>query len=62
MPIYVYRCESCGRAFEKLVRSMSGAASVTCPTCGSDRVARRPAAFAAPTASRSAACVPGASG
>lgn len=32
MPIYEYRCDRCGRTFEKLVR---GRGTVTCPDCGS---------------------------
>lgn len=31
MPIFEYRCRSCGRRFEKLVR---GREKVTCPECG----------------------------
>ena len=31
MPIYEYRCKSCGNKFEKLVQ---GKEKVTCPKCG----------------------------
>jgi putative FmdB family regulatory protein len=36
MPIYEYRCESCGHAFELLVRASSGAGR--CPACGGEEV------------------------
>jgi putative FmdB family regulatory protein len=45
MPIYVYRCRSCGEAFEKLVLSMAKAASVECPVCQSKDLERRPSLF-----------------
>lgn len=41
MPIYEYNCPNCGEEFEKLVRSMSAADQVTCPTCNSDKVRRK---------------------
>ncbi len=45
MPLYEYRCESCGRAFEKL-RSMKDADSgVICPECHSERVERLLSSF-----------------
>ncbi len=31
MPIYEYRCKSCGKKFEKLIR---GSEKVKCPGCG----------------------------
>ena len=34
MPIYEYRCESCGERFEKLVRL--DAPTPECPSCGAD--------------------------
>jgi putative FmdB family regulatory protein len=37
MPIYEYRCGTCGRAFERLV---NGQQAVACPTCGSADVTR----------------------
>ncbi|MDR3213560.1 MAG: zinc ribbon domain-containing protein [Azoarcus sp.] len=36
MPIYEYRCESCGFQKEHL-QKMSDAVLTTCPSCGSDR-------------------------
>lgn len=35
MPIYEYKCSSCGCKFEKLVR---GKEKVTCPQCGKARL------------------------
>jgi len=37
MPLYDYRCDSCARTFELLVRS---ATVPTCPHCGSTALAR----------------------
>ena len=34
MPIYEYRCTSCGHRFEKMVKISAGAPS--CPSCGAD--------------------------
>jgi len=45
MPIYEYRCPSCGEKFEKLVRFGSDAA-VHCPRCDSDAPQRQISLFA----------------
>lgn len=37
MPIFEYRCEGCGKRFEKLVR---GDEDVRCPDCGSGGVTK----------------------
>lgn len=37
MPIYEYRCEECGKTFEKIVFG-SAAPEVECPGCHSKRV------------------------
>ena len=39
MPIYEYRCQSCGHELEKLQR-MSDAALTACPACGKDKLRR----------------------
>ena len=39
MPIYEYRCNQCGREFEKYLQSAQ--AAVACPGCQSARVTRR---------------------
>lgn len=50
MPIYEYRCEGCDTRFEKLVRA-SGAAGLSCPSCGATKVTQQLSTFAAHTAS-----------
>jgi putative FmdB family regulatory protein len=42
VPIYEFRCESCGHSFEELVGSPVGTeeSSVRCPECGAERVER----------------------
>lgn len=42
MPLYEFRCESCGETFEEIV---AAGATTPCPACGSDRTERR---FSAP--------------
>jgi len=63
MPIYEYRCETCGEGFELFVRSASGKSPPTCPKCGSTKVKKAISLFgvsasAGRTAS-SASCSPG---
>ncbi len=45
MPVYVYRCRTCGQEFEKLVLSASRANEVECPSCQGKDVERRPSLF-----------------
>jgi putative FmdB family regulatory protein len=41
MPVYEYRCESCGERFEKLVRSIrQEPREVRCPACQDTEVRR----------------------
>ncbi len=47
MPLYEYRCESCGHRFETLQQVGAGAADVSCPRCAAGRVARELSTFAA---------------
>ncbi|GAB4487217.1 MAG: hypothetical protein OHK006_16060 [Thermodesulfovibrionales bacterium] len=42
MPIYEYRCNSCGCEFEKLVY---GKCHVVCPTCSSEDVTKKLSTF-----------------
>ena len=44
MPIYEFECEECGSRFDELVAA--DAAAPPCPSCGSERVARRISGFA----------------
>jgi len=41
MPIYEYKCNSCGEEFEKLVFSSSSQKDIKCEKCGSDQVVRK---------------------
>ena len=44
MPLYEYRCLSCGMAFEKYVRAWGD--HVSCPTCASSTVEKLVSSFA----------------
>ena len=48
MPVYEYRCSSCGRKFAKLVGMVAGASAdgLECPKCGSTDVQRLISRFA----------------
>lgn len=46
MPIYEYRCEHCGRKFEKLRKIVDADAELACPYCESDEVGRVLSSFA----------------
>jgi len=35
MPLYEFRCATCGNAFEELVRNAADQADLKCPVCGS---------------------------
>jgi putative FmdB family regulatory protein len=48
VPLYDYRCESCGEPFEVFVRGPGEAAGITCPTCRSERVVKRVSLIASP--------------
>ena len=38
MPVYDYKCQKCGKVFEKFLRSLAAADSVQCEKCGSPKV------------------------
>ena len=63
MPIYEYRCETCGEKFEVFVRSSSRQANPICPKCGSQKVKKAISLFGVGGAARSneldASCAPG---
>ncbi len=46
MPLYEYRCEQCGRIFEKLRRMRDAEAETECPYCASEDVERMLSTFA----------------
>jgi putative FmdB family regulatory protein len=46
MPIYEYRCESCGDKFEKLVRRTEEALEAGCPSCGDHHLEQQYSTFA----------------
>jgi len=46
MPIYEYRCRSCGAAFADLVRMGTRPEEVRCPQCGEYQAERRFSSFA----------------
>lgn len=47
MPIFEYKCDSCGTEFEKLVRRRDEAGDVSCPDCGERRLSQQYSRFAA---------------
>jgi putative FmdB family regulatory protein len=40
MPIYEYRCENCGKVFEKLTKACNRDEEMECPVCGSKETRR----------------------
>jgi putative FmdB family regulatory protein len=58
MPLYEYRCDGCGRRFEKLVARFGD--RVSCPGCGGASVEKQLSTFAVGAASSrsEAACAP----
>lgn len=66
MPIYEYRCDSCGEEFEKLV--LAASEKPLCPQCNSSRVHKLMSAcafsvgntFKSTAASNCASCAPSA--
>lgn len=47
MPIYEYKCDSCGNKFEKLVRRPEESDGLECPSCGERHLSREFSTFAA---------------
>ena len=47
MPLYEFRCESCGSVFERLVRSVPTDEEPACPSCGSGEIRKELSVFAA---------------
>ncbi len=40
MPLYEFKCRTCGRSFEELIRNQADEAEAACPTCGTKDVQR----------------------
>jgi putative FmdB family regulatory protein len=40
MPIYEYKCQTCGQVAEFLIKSLSGSENLSCPGCGSHNLER----------------------
>lgn len=47
MPIFEYKCDTCGTKFEKLLRRSEERAGLHCPDCGEDHVSQQYSTFAA---------------
>ncbi len=47
MPIYEYRCDSCGTKFEKLMRGATDRDGLRCPDCGELDLSQQFSTFAA---------------
>lgn len=46
MPMYEYRCQSCGETYEQLRRMAEADSDLICPHCGSVQVERQVSACA----------------
>ena len=55
MPIFEYKCESCGSKFEKLVRRADQMEGLHCPDCGEKHLSQQYSTFAARANGASAA-------
>jgi len=40
MPLYEFKCRTCGHTFEDLIRNAADEAAASCPTCGTKEVQR----------------------
>lgn len=56
MPLYEYKCTSCGSRFEVLQRIGSGSDGVRCPKCNADNVVKQFSTFASSVGSSPAPC------
>jgi putative FmdB family regulatory protein len=50
MPLYEYRCNTCGEAFEKMVRWSEADRAPSCPQCQSLDTQKKISTFASPSA------------
>jgi len=60
VPLYEYRCSTCGSRFEVLRRLGQGAEGLSCPECGNSEVEKEYSTFAGSVAGGSSggACAP----
>ena len=47
MPIYEYKCDTCGNKFEKLMRRFGDVEGLECPDCGEQHLSQQYSTFAA---------------
>jgi putative FmdB family regulatory protein len=47
MPIYEYKCDTCGTKFEKLMRRAADTDGLACPDCGEKHLSQQYSTFAA---------------
>jgi len=64
MPLYEYKCSSCGKSFEELVSFSEADLTPTCPNCGEDNTQKKISAAASFSSSSrgsmsSGGCAPG---
>jgi putative FmdB family regulatory protein len=64
MPLYEFRCASCGHQFEELIFKTSEVEDLTCPTCGAKQVNQLMSAFSTASSrsssgSSNSSCGPG---
>lgn len=55
MPLYEYRCNACGKVFEKMARWSEADHSPLCPSCQSQDTRRKVSVFASSSNSSSSA-------
>jgi putative FmdB family regulatory protein len=61
MPLYEYRCHTCGHEFEKMVRFSEASLSPVCPQCTSEKTAKKISVFASHGSSTATAAASSAS-
>lgn len=54
MPIYEYKCDSCGNQYEQIRRMSEADSGLACPQCNSEAIRRQLSSFATSSGSGSA--------
>jgi putative FmdB family regulatory protein len=54
MPMYEFRCASCGHVFEELIFRQSEVDELQCPKCGVQNITKLMSSFSAGSSSQSA--------